>query len=141
MKTKIRELQKMKKLSIFLTSVLLIAGILTTSVTVYAAENLSTAVTTNEAVGFHGDQELIAAKELAKKLDGQFVEISAQYGVDGKFFGSVTSKEIAGAIESKFGISVDKRKIETPEIKKCGSFDIKINLYTGVVCKMTVVVE
>ena len=131
----------MKKISIFLTTLLLIAGILATSVTAYAAENISTAVTANEAVSFHEDQELIAAKELAKKLDGQFVEISAQYGVDGKFFGSVTSKDIAGAIESKFGISIDKRKIETPEIKRCGSFDIRINLYTGVVCRMTVVVE
>ena len=131
----------MKKLSIFLTSVLLIAGVLTTSITTYAAENISTAITSIEAVVSHGDQELTAAKELAKKLDGQFVEISARYGVDGKFFGSVASKDIAGAIESKFGISIDKRKIETPEIKRCGSFDIKINLYTGVVCKMTVVVE
>lgn len=68
----------MKNLSIFLTSALLIAGVLITSVTTYAVENISSAVTTNEAVGFHGDQELIAAKELAKKLDGQFVEISAQ---------------------------------------------------------------
>ena len=131
----------MKKFSIFFTSVLLIAGVITTSVTAYAAEDISTAITANEAVGFHGDQELIAAKELAEKLDGQYVEISARYGVDGKFFGSVTSKEIAAAIESKFGISIDKRKIEAPEIKRCGSFDIRINLYTGVVCRMTVVVE
>ena len=131
----------MKKLSIFLTSVLLIAGVITASVTAYAAEDKSNAITAIEAVGSHVDQELQTAKELAEKLDGQYVEISAKYGVDGKFFGSVTSKEIAGAIESRFGISIDKRKIETPEIKKCGSFDIRINLYTGVVCRMTVVVE
>ncbi len=131
----------MKKLSIFLTSVLLIAGVITTSVTAYAAEDKTDAVTAIEAVGSHADRELQTAKELAKKLDGQYVGISAKYGVDGKFFGSVTCKEIAAAIESGFGISIDKRKIETPEIKRCGSFDIRINLYTGVICRMTVVVE
>ena len=131
----------MKKLSIFLTSVLLIAGVITTSVSAYAAEDKTTTVTVSAANDYHKEQELIAAKELAKKLDGQYVEISAQYGVDGNFFGSVTCKEIAAAIESGFGISIDKRKIETPEIKRCGSFDIRINLYTGVICRMTVVVE
>ena len=130
----------MKKLSVFLTSVLLIAGVLTTSAAACAAEETAPA-SAIAAVGSHGEQELQTAKELAKKLDGQYVEISAQYGVDGTFFGSVTSKDIAEAIELRFGITIDKRKIETPEIKRCGSFDIKINLYTGVVCRMTVVVE
>ena len=131
----------MKRVYIFLTTVFLIAGVMTTSVSAYAAEDKAMTVTVSAENDYHKEQELIAAKELAKKLEGQSVEISAQYGADGKFFGSVTSKEIAKAIEAKFSVSVDKRKIETPEIKRCGSFDIKINLYTGVVCRMTVVVE
>lgn len=130
----------MKKISIFLTAVLLIAGVMTTSVTVYAAENKPAAVTI-AADDFHSEQELLEAKKLAAKLEGQSVEIVAQFGIDGKFFGSVTSKDIANAIESKFAVSVDKRKIEAPEIKKCGNYSIRINLYTGVVCRMTVVVE
>ena len=128
----------MKKIFVFLISVLLIAGALTTSVTAFAAEATNVTAAVNE---FHNEQKLIAAKELAKKLDGKSVEISAKYGVDGTFFGSVTSKDIAIAIESEYGISIDKRKIETPEIKRCGTFDIKINLYTVVVCRMKVVVE
>ncbi len=131
----------MKKISVFLTIVLLVAGTLTTSVTAYAADNKATSVTVSAADDSHKEQELIAAKKLAAKLEGQSVEISAQLGADGKFFGSVTSKEIADAIESKFAVSIDRRKIETPEIKRCGNYDIRINLYTGVVCRMTVVVE
>lgn len=131
----------MKKISIFLTTVLLIAGVMTTSISAYAAEYKTIEIIASEIVGFHSEQEFIAAKELAKKLDGQSVEITAQLGVDGKLFGSVTSKEIANAIESNFTVTIDKRKIETPEIKKCGKYDIRINLYTGVVCRMTVIVE
>lgn len=131
----------MKKLSILLTAVLLIAGVLTTSVTAYAADDKTTAVTVSAAVDSHKEQELIEAKKLASKLEGQTVEISAQLGIDGKLFGSVTSKEIAEVIESKFAVSIDRRKIEAPEIKKCGSYDIRINLYTSVVCRMTAVVE
>lgn len=131
----------MKKISIFLTTLLLITGVLTTSLTAYAIENKTAAVTASETDNFHREQELLAAKELAGKLNGKSVEITAKLGVDGKFFGSVTTKDISNAIESKYSVSIDKRNIVTPEIKRCGNYDIKINLYTGVVCNMIVVVK
>ena len=88
----------MKKISIFLTAVLLIAGIMTTSTAAYAAEGRNASVTAVAADAYHKEQELIEAKKLAAKLEGQSVKIAAQIGADGNFFGSVTSKEIANAI-------------------------------------------
>lgn len=126
----------MKKILICLTAVLLIAGAMVTSVSACEAEGKAETAKAGEMLGFNREQELISAKELAKKLEGQTVKITAQIGVDGQLFGSVTSKEIANAIESELSVTIDKRKIEAPEIKKCGTYDIKINLYTGVVCRM-----
>ena len=131
----------MKKLSVLLTAVLLIAGVMTANVTSYAAEAKTAAVSFGATAEIHKEQELIEAKELARKLDGQSVEISAKIGADGNFFGSVTSKDIADAIELKFGIHIDKRAIQSPEIRRCGNFNFRISLYTGVVCNMTAVVE
>ena len=90
---------------------------------------------------FNKEQEIAAAKKLAETLNGKTVKITAETGVDGKFFGSVTAKEIAAAIEEEFDVTIDRRMIQCPEIKKTGSFDFKVNIYTGITAKMTVVVE
>ena len=48
----------------------------------------------------------------------------------GKLYGSVTAKDIAEALE-KLGITVDKRKIQTPDpIKAYGTYTVDVKLYT-----------
>src|SRR5215471_6536711 len=47
--------------------------------------------------------ELTAAKERAKKLQGQVLRISAQAGTEGKLFGSIGTIDIAEAC-SKLGV-------------------------------------
>ena len=38
--------------------------------------------------------------------------MTVKAGANGKIFGSVTSKEIAAAIEKEFDIEIDKKKID-----------------------------
>ena len=56
------------------------------------------------------ETELKNAKEVAAKINGKTVKLTAKAGQGGKIFGSVTAKEVAESISRQFGVSVDKRK-------------------------------
>lgn len=95
----------------------------------------------NDAAKFHKQQEILAAKELAKKIEGKTLTLQIKCGSNGKTFGSVTIKEISDAFE-KMGISVDKKKIELKEpIKNAGTYQILARVYPEITAKFSVVVE
>ena len=72
-------------------------------------------------------------------LEGKKVKISAKLGANGKLFGSVTSKEIAEAVNSQLKIAVDKKKVSLKsDIKGHGTYSAEIKLYTGISAKITV---
>lgn len=79
------------------------------------------------------DQKLeAAAKEEAARFEGFELNISAQANEEDHLFGSVTSTDIAEALE-KAGRPVDKRKIELEEhIKQLGRYDVQIRMGAGV---------
>lgn len=87
------------------------------------------------------ETEKANAEETAKRLSGKTIKIEAKAGQEGKLFGSVTSKEIAGELQKVYGVTVDKRKIETKEdIKNYGTYECEIKLYTGISAKIYVTV-
>ena len=81
---------------------------------------------------FRADEDLKAAKAYAAKISGQTVVIKAKGGANGKLFGSVTAKEIAQLISTKFGIKVDKRKITVDDIKAFGTYNTQVRLHPQV---------
>ena len=82
------------------------------------------------------------AKRVAQKLSETTVTRAADGGKDGKFYGAVTSKDIAEALKSQTGIEVDKRKIvlDSP-IKAFGSYKVDIKLFQEITGKVTVSVK
>lgn len=65
---------------------------------------------------------------MAKELDGKEVTIPAKAGKE-KLFGSVTSTDIAAALEKTFGLTVDKKKIDLPEpIHHLGIYEVPVKL-------------
>lgn len=102
---------------------------------------LSEKKTKDAASEFHKEQEFLNAKKVAEFLDGKTVTISAKSGANGKLFGTITSKEIANMIEKTYDVKIDKRKIETQEIKNFGQFFITIKIFVGVLAKMKVFVK
>ena len=68
------------------------------------------------------------------------MKITARAGQSGKLFGSVTTKEVAEALEKQFGITIDKRKIVMTDIKAFGSYEAELKFPQGVVAKVTVTV-
>lgn len=84
----------------------------------------------NAAQQFHKNMEEQKARNIADRLKEVEVELTAKAGNGGRLFGSVTSKDVAAALEKQTGIKVDKRKIDLPDgIKSCGTTAVKVQLY------------
>jgi large subunit ribosomal protein L9 len=80
------------------------------------------------------------AQGAASKLAASPVQVPARAGEGGKLFGSVTSSDIAAAIEAATGIAVDRRKIALDEpLKAVGPAEVEVTLHTDV--RVTVTVE
>lgn len=86
-------------------------------------------------------KELAEARELAEKIGQLKVTITTKSGEGGRLFGSITSKDIADALNEQHKINIDKRKfvLENP-IKHTGDFEIDIKIYPEVVAKLKVTV-
>ncbi|MBQ8343867.1 MAG: 50S ribosomal protein L9 [Clostridia bacterium] len=81
------------------------------------------------------------ARDLAKKLSETTVKLTAEAGADGRFYGAITSKDIAEALKAQAGIEADKRKIllDSP-IKAFGTYKIELKLYADISGKFNVTV-
>lgn len=78
------------------------------------------------------DQEKTVAQKVAEEISGMKVEIHKRVGETGTLFGSVTSNEIADALEEK-GVKVEKRRIELSHpIKSLGVHEVDIRLHRDV---------
>ena len=82
------------------------------------------------------------AKNLAKRLEELNVKVRIKAGEGGKTFGSVSSKEIAGAIKEQFGMDIDKKKLVLSDpIKQAGAYTVPVKLHPQVTAQLKVTVE
>ena len=76
-------------------------------------------------------------EELAKKLSGVEVTISADAGESGRLFGSVTSQDVVVAVREKAGMELDRKKIELPEpIKAVGEYKVPVKIYQEIMAEL-----
>ncbi|HMC75432.1 MAG TPA: 50S ribosomal protein L9 [Terriglobales bacterium] len=86
-------------------------------------------------------KEKAGAEELSKQFDGLSVSFQRRSGEHDQLFGSVTSGDIADALEKK-GFNVDRRKIQLHEpLKTLGEFMIPVKLHKDVTAHLKVVIE
>jgi large subunit ribosomal protein L9 len=79
------------------------------------------------------------AQSRVASLEASPVYISARSGEEGRLFGSVTSSDVARAVEEQLGHSIDRRDIHLEEpIRAIGSHPAKAHLYEGVDATITV---
>ena len=84
-------------------------------------------------------EQKAAAQETAEKLEKITLEIKTKGGESGKLFGSITSKDIADALEKQEKIKVDKKKIEmSAPIKQAGQSTVTIKLFSEVSAELKV---
>lgn len=83
----------------------------------------------------------IAEKDKETIEKAKFV-VSIKAGVNGKTFGSITSKEIAEAIKNESNIEIDKKDILLDEsIKNVGTYDVKVKLHKDIQATIKVEVK
>ena len=87
-------------------------------------------------------REREAAQALAARFEGRTITIKARAGAEGRLFGSVTSVDVAEAVQKQTGAEVDRRKINLDEpLKEVGGVDLQVRLHTDVVAQIHVEVE
>ena len=81
------------------------------------------------------------AGETAALLAKTVLTIQHRAGEDGKLFGSVTSAEIADAIQEARGLRIDRRKIRLEDpIREVGTFMVEIEVPGGATAKVKTIV-
>ena len=87
----------------------------------------------------HKDEKLKKDASIAlEKLTKQTFKVAAKVGENGKIFGSVTSIQLADALNSE-GFSIDRKNIKllTNNIKSTGTYEAEIVLHKEVQGKIT----
>ena len=79
------------------------------------------------------EENLEAAKALAKRLEDLKVEVKIKTGEGGKTFGSVSTKEISSAAKAQLDLELDKKKMQLAEpIKSLGMHEVPLRLHAKV---------
>ena len=78
----------------------------------------------------------------AELLKNKVIVLQVKCGEKGRLYGSVTSAEVAEALEKQHGIKADKRKIDLGDpIRETGIREISVWLYSGITTKMKLDVQ
>jgi large subunit ribosomal protein L9 len=84
-------------------------------------------------------QDKESAQAVAGVLGSTTVKITARAGPEGRLFGSVTTQDVAEAVEAQTGAVVDRRKIQLAEpIKSVGTHVVPVTLHAEVDVELTV---
>jgi large subunit ribosomal protein L9 len=82
------------------------------------------------------------ATDQAELLNKTVITISQQAGEDGRLFGSVTTQDIADAINEARGIEVDRRKVHLEEpIKHVGTYMVVVEVGDAVTANVKTIVS
>jgi large subunit ribosomal protein L9 len=84
-------------------------------------------------------EELAEAIVLKEQIDKTTVEMKAKSGEGGRLFGSITTKQIAEALNKTDGIKVDRRKMDLPDaIRALGFTNVPIKIHPEVTATLKV---
>jgi large subunit ribosomal protein L9 len=73
-----------------------------------------------------------SAQTVASALVPTTIVIKAKTGAEGRLYGSVTTADLAGAIEAQTGIVIDKRKLSFDAVKTTGTYSATVRLHSDV---------
>ncbi len=105
------------------------------------AANVNAIENAQKAQKHRENVEKAEAEEKARKLAGKVLRVTARGAEGGRLYGSVTSQELAEALDKQYGVKVEKRRIESANIRNAGEYKVSVWLYAGIKVEMTAVVE
>jgi len=90
----------------------------------------------------HAAEEEHLARALKERLEAQPVVIEAKAGSQGRLYGSVTTADVATAIQKQLGASVERRDLEITEaVRQVGSYPVTAKLHRNVTATLTIEVR
>ena len=90
----------------------------------------------------HAADEERAARELKAKLEAQPIVIDAKAGAQGRLYGSVTTADVATAIQQQLGTALDRRDLDIADpVRQVGSYQVTARLHRAVAATITVEVR
>ncbi len=84
------------------------------------------------------EEQKAAAKEMAAKLEKITLKIESKGGDSGKLFGSITSKDIAEALEKQEGMKIDKKDRNEDPDEQAGETEVTLKLFTEISAQLKV---
>ena len=89
-----------------------------------------------------GVKEREGAEEIGQQLQAQTIAIQARVGQDDQLYGSVTTSEIAEAVQAQTGIVLDRRDMSLEEpIRTVGTHQVDMRLHSDVRIQITIEVS
>ena len=89
-----------------------------------------------------GVKEREGAEEIGQQLQAQTIAIQARVGQDEQLYGSVTTSEIAEAVQAQTGIVLDRRDMTLEEpIRTVGTHQVDMRLHSDVRIQITIEVS
>ena len=86
-----------------------------------------------------GVKEREGAEEIGQQLQAQTIAIQARVGQDEQLYGSVTTSEIAEAVQAQTGIVLDRRDMSLEEpIRTVGTHQVDMRLHSDVRIQITI---
>jgi large subunit ribosomal protein L9 len=86
-------------------------------------------------------RELDSARAFAERIEGLELTFRARAGETGKLYGSITTSDLAEAMERELGQEIDRRKIITDPLRQLGDHAVPVRLMTDVTATLKVVIE
>jgi len=80
-------------------------------------------------------------KDLSNQINGLTVVFGAKAGETGKLYGSITTQDIAAAIQEKTRFEVKKQQIDMQPIRNLGEFTVHVRLTMDLVPEVKVIVH
>lgn len=85
------------------------------------------------------DKKKALALENKEKIEKLSLDFFLNVGVEGKLFGSVSSKQVASELNKRFKIKVDRRKfLDNGPYNHLGVNKVEVELYKGVIATINV---
>jgi large subunit ribosomal protein L9 len=90
----------------------------------------------------HAAEAEHAAIELKQKLEAQPVVVEAKAGPQGRLYGSLTTADVASAVQRQLGATLDRRELDIAEpVRQVGSYQVTARLHPAVSATVTVEVR
>ena len=84
------------------------------------------------------DKQRTALQKAADAVQDKNVVIRARAGSENRLYGSVTAADVADALLSQHGITLDRRKIQVENIHRLGTYTATADFGNGVAAKFNV---